>query len=174
MKVLIIYSTTEGQTRKIARYMAKVLDENGHETTISDVTDEPPNPENFDFIFIGASIHLGRYKKPVKYYIQEHLETLNAKNSAFFSVCLAIASDLQEEHEEAEQTLSHFLRGLNWKPKHTFHVAGALKYTEYNWLVKLIMKNIAKKEGESTDTSHDHEYTDWDKLKEDTLRCLSH
>ena len=39
--------------------------------------------------------------------------------------------------------------------------AGALMYTEYNWLVRMVMKSIARHEGGSTDTSHDTEYTDW-------------
>jgi menaquinone-dependent protoporphyrinogen oxidase len=40
-------------------------------------------------------------------------------------------------------------------------IAGALLYRQYNWLVRLVMKRIAKAEGGSTDTSRDHEYTDW-------------
>jgi menaquinone-dependent protoporphyrinogen oxidase len=35
MKALIIYGTTEGQTRKIARFMENVLEEMGHKATIA-------------------------------------------------------------------------------------------------------------------------------------------
>ncbi len=41
MKILIIYGTTEGQTRKIARYMEEQLQGAGHSVVISDVTDGP-------------------------------------------------------------------------------------------------------------------------------------
>jgi menaquinone-dependent protoporphyrinogen oxidase len=34
------------------------------------------------------------------------------------------------------------------------------------------MKRIAKREGGSTDTSHDHEYTDWDAVARFTNRFL--
>ena len=44
MKLLIVYGTTEGQTRKIARYMEDVLQDAGHKVTIADVTEEPPAP----------------------------------------------------------------------------------------------------------------------------------
>lgn len=173
MKILIIYSTTEGQTRKISRYMTEVLKGKGHQVTLCDVTDDPPNPIDFDYVFVGASIHMGKYQKPIKYFIKENLDALNNIKSIFFSVCLAVASDLPEEHEEAEETLSHFIRGLGWKPNNIFHVAGALKYTQYNWLIKLVLKNIAKKQGDSTDTSRDHEYTNWEQLKSDTLDSIS-
>jgi len=40
-------------------------------------------------------------------------------------------------------------------------VAGALAYSKYNFLVKLAMKQIARHNGASTDTSRDWEFTDW-------------
>jgi hypothetical protein len=43
----------------------------------------------------------------------------------------------------------------------TASFAGALEYTQYNRLERALMKRIAKKEGGFTDTSNDHEYTDW-------------
>jgi menaquinone-dependent protoporphyrinogen oxidase len=39
--------------------------------------------------------------------------------------------------------------------------AGAINFTEYNWLLRAYMKYAAKLNGGSTDTSRDHEYTDW-------------
>jgi menaquinone-dependent protoporphyrinogen oxidase len=35
------------------------------------------------------------------------------------------------------------------------------------------MKHISKKEGRSTDTSQDHEYTDWDKVTQFTEQFLT-
>jgi menaquinone-dependent protoporphyrinogen oxidase len=40
-------------------------------------------------------------------------------------------------------------------------VAGAILYTKYNFLLRFVMKQIAKKAGASTETSQDYEYTDW-------------
>ena len=36
-----------------------------------------------------------------------------------------------------------------------------MKYREYNFLIRYIMKRIMHGQGLSTDTSRDHEYTDW-------------
>jgi menaquinone-dependent protoporphyrinogen oxidase len=44
------------------------------------------------------------------------------------------------------------------------HAAGALKYTEYDFFRRWMLKRIAKKEGGPVDTSLDHEFTDWDAL----------
>jgi menaquinone-dependent protoporphyrinogen oxidase len=41
-------------------------------------------------------------------------------------------------------------------------IAGALKYTQYDFFKRYIMRMIAQQAGGDTDTSHDTEYTDWD------------
>ena len=161
MKLLIIYGTTEGQTRKIARFMADILKGMGHEVTLADASEDPPGPGLFDAVIIGASIHMHKYQAAVSHYITREASGLNRKSSAFFSVCLAVASDIEEEHHEAEQICSNFLFNAGWKPRMTIQIAGALKYTEYDFFKRLIMKMISKREGRSTDTSRDYEYTDW-------------
>ena len=166
MKLLIVYGTTEGQTRKIARYMEDVLQHAGHSVTIADATEEPPLPNDYDAILIGASIHIHNYQSSVKHYILNHVAMLNKMPSAFFSVCLAVASDIEEEHREAERITKDFLEQVKWKPLMTTQIAGALKYTQYDFFKRLIMKMIAKREGRTTDTSHDYEYTDWNLVKE--------
>jgi menaquinone-dependent protoporphyrinogen oxidase len=84
--------------------------------------------------------------------------------SAFFSVSLAAASGLEDEQLEVQKITTDFLEQTGWKPLITSQVAGALKYTEYDYLKRLIMKLISKKEGGATDTSQDYEYTDWDEV----------
>ncbi len=44
-------------------------------------------------------------------------------------------------------------------------VAGAVPYTQYNWLKKWVMKRVVAKAGGDTDTTRDYEYTDWDDLR---------
>jgi len=165
MKVLIVYGTTEGQTRKIARFMEDVLKEAGHQVFIADAADEPPAPEEYDAILIGASIHIHKYQSAVTHYITSHVVTLNKMPAAFYSVCLAVASDMVEEHREAQKITDDFLQQTGWKPLMNTQVAGALKYTQYDFFKRLLMKMIAKREGHITDTSKDYEYTDWNAVK---------
>lgn len=166
MKILIIYGTSEGQTRKIARFMENVLQDENHKVVIADATDEPPTPVNYDAILIGSSIHMHKYKNSVKQYIINNIDELNKKPSAFFSVCMAVASEIDEEHEEVTTLAKSFLNQTGWKTKEINHIAGALKYTQYDYFKRLIMRMIAKKQGGDTNTSHDYEYTDWNAVKD--------
>ena len=168
MKILIVYGTTEGQTRKISHFMEAILKDGGNEVTVADASEAPPSPSSYDAVIIGASIHIHKYQSAVLHYINRHIEDLNKIPSAFFSVCLAVASDTDKEHQEARKITSDFLEHIGWKPLMTTQVAGALKYTQYGFFTRLVMKKIAKREGRTTDTSKDHEYTDWDAVREFT------
>ena len=54
-----------------------------------------------------------------------------------------------------------FTHQTGWRPAHALPVAGALPYSRYNFVIRLVMKRIARKAGGPTDTSHDYEFTDW-------------
>lgn len=169
MKILIVYGTVEGQTRKIARFMEDILQEKGHQVVIANAVEDPPAPKGFDAILIGSSVHINNYNTSIKAYVRDNIATLNKKPSAFFSVSMAVASKIEQEHEEVDQIAKDFLKEAQWNTKNIWHIAGALKYTEYNYFKKLLMRSIAKKEGGAVDTSKDHEYTDWAKVKEQVL-----
>ena len=51
-----------------------------------------------------------------------------------------------------------------WNATHVHPVAGALLYRQYGVIVRLVMRFIARQTGATTDTSRDHEYTDWEAL----------
>ena len=43
MKVLVLYGTSEGQTRKIAKYVADQLREHGTDIAVRNILDDPQN-----------------------------------------------------------------------------------------------------------------------------------
>ncbi len=65
---------------------------------------------------------------------------------------------------DVQKMIDAFLKETGWHPSKVHGVAGALSYTKYNCLIRFVMKRIAKAQGASTDTSRDHELTDWEAL----------
>ncbi|MEO8257290.1 MAG: flavodoxin domain-containing protein [Acidobacteriota bacterium] len=57
-----------------------------------------------------------------------------------------------------------FVEETAWRPARVLPVAGALAYSRYNFLIRFVMKRIARKAGAPTDTSRDYEFTDWSVL----------
>ena len=165
MKVLIVYGSTEGQTRKIANFLKEEIKKLGHEVSLADATDKPPHPAGFDLVLIGASVHVHKYQTAVLHYIKTNVEALNKTQSGFFSVSMAAASGDAESLNELNDVTTAFLKDTGWTPSCIEQVAGALLYTHYDFFKKLIMRMIQKRKGGNTDVSGDYEYTDWTKLK---------
>jgi menaquinone-dependent protoporphyrinogen oxidase len=161
MKILIVYGTTEGHTRSIARFMEEKLQAKGHAVSIADASDEPPSPENFDLVIIGGSMHAMKYQSAVDRFVRDYIVTLNKKPSVFFSVSLGVVTGEEKDLDEARRIASEFAADAGWKPKRIELIAGALKYTQYDFFKRLVMRYISGSKGGDTDTSQDYEYTDW-------------
>lgn len=164
MNILILYATMEGQTAKVAERVAEILRNNGYKVTAQpgEHLSTDFNLDTFEAAVIGGSIHMGHYPRYLKKFASKHHEQLNSIPSAFFTVCMAINSQLTASREEAASYSANFIKETNWNPILTATFAGAVKYTEYNFVTRFIMKMISKREGGSVDTSRDHDYTNWD------------
>lgn len=164
MNILILYATFEGQTAKIAEHMAGILRNKGHQVTTQSDEQLPADfsIEKFDAAILGGSIHMGHYAKHFKKFVEQHRDWLNSNPTAFFTVCMAIHSKIPESQQEAAAFGDNFMNKTAWQASMAATFAGAVKYTQYNFVTRFIMKRISKKEGGSTDTSTDHEYTDWE------------
>ena len=166
-RILILHASSHGSTRAIAGAIASRLIELGHEADLRDLMakDVPaPAPAGHDAVVIGARVHGGRHPKQVVRYVHEHGRELAGMPSAFFSVSLSAASTDPDGRLAAERLLERFCETSGWRPRHRASFAGTLAYTRYSWLTRLLMKRISARAGGSTDTSRDHEYTDWSQV----------
>ena len=174
MHVLIIYGTKEGQTAKIAERIAQIIRNRGLEASLYSGKEIQAGfaTDAFNAAIIGGSIHMDNYPPYLRKFVTHHRDWLNEAPSAFFTVCMAIQSQNADEREEARNYGQRFIESTRWHPTLIETFAGAVKYTHYNFIIRFIMKMIAKREGGSTDTRHDHEYTDWDAVARFTNRFL--
>jgi hypothetical protein len=61
MRVLIVFSTTEGHTRKLAQFAAARLTSLGHQVQVHDAAQsDAPDPAGLDCALLFASVHVGR------------------------------------------------------------------------------------------------------------------
>lgn len=164
MNILILFATKEGQTEKIAHFIAEVLQHHGHQATtqLGEHLPKDFNTDQFDAAIIGGSIHMDNFPGYLKKFVKDHADWLNQVPSAFFTVCMAIHSINEDVQTEAKSLGQNFVKKTNWQPDLMETFAGAVKYTQYGFITRKIMQHISKKEGGNTDTSQDHEYTDWD------------
>lgn len=164
-RVLIVFGTTEGQTAKIAAHIGDTGRRLDHDTALCAAGDvEETQLPGFDAFIVGASLHEGRYQRAVGRFVERHAALLRSRPSAFFSVSLGAASPDERERADVARIMARLLEETAWTPQATESFAGALKYTRYSWLKRMLMKHIAEKEGGDVDTSRDFEYTDWEQV----------
>jgi menaquinone-dependent protoporphyrinogen oxidase len=162
-RILVIYGTSYGQTGKIARRIAETLKFRGLETELCDAGNGAPRlaPDRYSAIVIGSSIIAGGHQTSIKQFVADNIAILNRQPSAFFQVSASAGSGSVEGRNAAQRILDEFVAKNHWTPTLCSSLAGAINYTQYNPFLRWYMKRAAAQHGGSTDTSRDHELTDW-------------
>jgi menaquinone-dependent protoporphyrinogen oxidase len=170
-RFLVLFATRHGHTRKVAEFIGECLSKRGLTVDLRDIaTDPQPLLAEYGAAILVSPVHAGKHAKAIVTFAHRHRAQLEVLPSAFVSVNMtqatldsATATDeirrqaLENLHEE----LGTFIDRSGWHPRHTLSAAGALSYTRYNWFLRWVMKRIARSQGNTTDTSRDHVYTDW-------------
>lgn len=164
---LVCYGSSEGQTAKIADRVAARLRDRGHEATAVDAgaLETEYSLTNFDAVAVGSSIHVGEHQASVRSFVEANADALAALPGAFFQVSLSSASDDPERRAEAARYVETFLAETGYEPDRVARFGGALRYSTYGFLERLVMKRIAREATGDTDASRDYEYTDWDEVE---------
>lgn len=168
MRILVVYGTATGQTRKIVEFLADRWRKQAHGVELCDAAHLPRglNPAAFDRIVVASCIRQGLYRRPVIRFVKRYLDVLKAVPSVFLSVSMAAANVMNRE--DAQRWLrgwvETFSETTGWRPAHVEHVAGRLAYTRYDLITRWFMRHIAEEQGYETDIKQDHEYTDWEAL----------
>ena len=173
--ILVLYATREGQTRRIAQYLAASARARGLSADSVDASQVPAgfSLDNYSAAILSASVHLGRHEKEMIGFVKLYRTELELLPTVFLSVSLSEAgaedAALPQKRRgqaaaDVQKMIDAFITETGWHPDKIRAVAGALRYTKYNTFLRFLMKRIAARAGGSTDTSHDHEYTDWAEL----------
>tara|TARA_B100000282_G_C31717245_1_gene484113 strand:- start:1203 stop:1724 length:522 start_codon:yes stop_codon:yes gene_type:complete len=164
MNSLIIYSSTDGQTKKIC----ETIIENSTNKSSFEILrlEEAFNKEleKYDQIIIGASIRYGRHNSNIYKFIRDNKDTLERKKSAFFSVNV-VARKPEKSTPSTNPYILKFIKQTNWHPKKLGVFAGKIDYPNLNFLNRNIIRLIMFITNGPTDTNNKYEFTDWQSVK---------
>ena len=94
MKILIIYATKNGVSKKAAERLFDLLSQT-NEISLYDINNAPPAPDAFDVIVLGGSVRMLKINKRLKKYLKEHIDAISNMPSAFF-FCCGIIRDFED------------------------------------------------------------------------------
>ena len=164
MNSLIIYSTTDGQTKKICETLKEhSIDKNFYEI-IS--LEEAFNKEikKYEKIIIGASIRYGRHNSKIYEFIERNREVLEKKKCAFFSVNV-VARKSEKNTPDTNPYIKKFLKKSDWQPKKLGVFAGKIDYPRLSFINKIVIRLIMFITKGPTNTNNTYEFTDWQRVK---------
>jgi menaquinone-dependent protoporphyrinogen oxidase len=164
-KILIIYSTTDGQTRKICQRLQQVIEQQAHQVTVVSILDEPQiDAAAFDKIVIGASVRYGKHSPLIVTFIEKNRLLLESKPNAFFSVNV-VARKPEKSQPEHNPYLQKFLKRISWKPGELAVFAGKIDYPSYSFFDRLMIRLIMWMTKGPTDPKAVVEFTDWKQVE---------
>lgn len=159
-RILVIYASHYGQTQKIATRLAEHLRQHGLAVELADArASTPPPPDRYDVVVIGSRVETGHHAREIHAYVNAHAARLRAMPTAFFSVSMAAARP--DAGEDPDGYMHAMFDDLGWHPRLYAAFAGGLPYRKYGFFTRLVMRQISKSAGHTTDTSRNHELTDW-------------
>ena len=166
MRILVLYGTTEGQTRKIADFATTRLKQRGDVVALIDAADVPWDlrPSDYDAAILAGSLHAGVYQTPLLHFARKHHEALNRMPTGFFSVSLSAAGKDPDDLKSIGVCADLFVKETGWKPGKVDHIAGAFRFAEYDFFKRWMMKVIAWERGMKIGGAAELELTDWDAL----------
>ncbi len=167
MNSLIVYSTTDGQTKKICEIIKNSsINKNSYEIlSLEEAFDK--EIEKYEQIIIGASIRYGRHSSKVYKFIKNNKHILEKKKNAFFSVNV-VARKPEKNTPDTNPYIKKFLKKTNWRPKKLGVFAGKIDYPKLNFINKNVIRLIMFITNGPTNVNNTYEFTDWQSVEKFT------
>ena len=163
-KLLILFSSTDGHTKIIAKTIAQHLSENYYADIVCITDFLTPQLDHYDLVIIGASIRYGKFKPELYSFIDQHMSLLNSKKSAFFGVN-AVARKPEKNTPETNPYIQKFLKKTSWTPETLGVFGGKIDYPKYQFIDKYMIRFIMWITNGPTDVSGSFEFTNWNDVE---------
>lgn len=162
--ILIIYSTTDGQTLRICQRLQQLVERaelGPHRVTLLAVEQSAGcDVSAFDKIVVGASIRYGKHSKLVYEFVERNAAVLGSKPNAFFTVNV-VARKPGKNRPDSNPYLLKFLQHIAWKPRQLAVFAGKINYPLYGPLDRWVIRFIMWMTHGPTQADAVVEFTDW-------------
>ncbi len=173
MKLVVLFETGEGQTRKIAGFIADQTRQAGHDVTLVDTSDKLVKLSlgNADKVILAAPVHEGRHPKNFEVAVSAATRDLAKRPTLMISVSLKAA--FPEGLEEAQDYLTEMEMRTGFEPTQEALVAGAVQTDSYDYYQRQIVQHVALKGNETELGDGAKEFTDWDALADTVASFLA-
>jgi menaquinone-dependent protoporphyrinogen oxidase len=172
MDIVILFETGEGQTRKIAEFIADQTRGVGHKVTLVDTSDKMADLSlgSADKVILAAPVHERRHPRTFEVAVSAAKQDLAKRPTLMISVSLKAA--FPEGLAEAQDYLTEMEMRTGFEPTQEALVAGAVRTGSYDYFQSLIVRHVALRGHDVKLTDGVQEFTDWGALTKTILSFL--
>lgn len=161
--VIIIYSSVDGQTKKICTRIKDALDANHHSVDMVHINSLTTQIDTYDKVLLASSIRYGKHNEDIEKFIHANAKVLNSKKAAFVSVNL-VARKEEKSKPDTNPYVIKFLDSIPWQPRLVAVFAGTLNYSMYTFKDRILIKLIMLITKGPINSKTNIEYTNWDNV----------
>ena len=144
-KILLIYATETGSTAEVAAFIKKQIEDEKYEVVLSNVK-EVDSVNNYDVIFVGSPIYVGRWKKEATEFIETNQEILKSKQVFYFLTCMNLTSNDPEKLAQVPKFLEN--ERFLVEPLSEGRFAGAIDMKKLSFFKRMMVKMVKAPEGD--------------------------
>jgi len=169
-RIAIVVASKTGQTEKIAQRMAAELRGGGTEVDVFNLlycfAPSVRDMKSYDAVLIGTPVHVRDFPQQLLDWTWDHFNELDPIPTGLFTVCLEGAGRRPVARQMADKMLRKFIQLADFHPRFVASFGGCLAYSNYTLLKRTIMRSFAAFAGCPTDTTKDHELTNWKEVSQ--------
>jgi menaquinone-dependent protoporphyrinogen oxidase len=161
-RVLVVFESKYGQTAKIADRVGSIAERKGHVSKVCRASEHPDLvATDYDAVVVIAPVYFGRHPKSIQSFLRTHADRLVHMPCAFVAVSNTAAAKAAATRAAAQEAARVFVESTGAIPAAIITAAGAIAYPRYGFFTRLMTRMMAPNHGLPTDTSREHELTDW-------------
>jgi menaquinone-dependent protoporphyrinogen oxidase len=172
-KVLIAYGSRFGCTEEVSQEIAKILKEEGVDSSLLNLRKTKPKQwpsiEEFDGILIGSGIRIMKWTKESKKFLEMYKKELNEKGLGLFVCCALAATD---QAQAKKDYLEKVIDELGITPDIYDAFGGVLDFSESSnmgfldkKMLKMAAKAMKEEEGLAIEDDAKNDFRDWDQIR---------
>jgi menaquinone-dependent protoporphyrinogen oxidase len=153
-KVLVAYTSICGSTAEVAKEMAKVLSDRGENVDLMQAKDVK-DLSAYKTVVLGSAVRMGQWRPEAVDFVKRHQAALGQKSTAFFTVCLTLKDDTEENRNKVSAYIDPVRAMI--KPGKEGFFAGKMDYSRLSFFDGLLTKNMIK--------APEGDYRNWDAIR---------
>ena len=175
-KILILYASHDGQTKKIADRLAAQALGGRRKVDLFDLEEATPSEsliEQADLIVVAAAIRYGNPLKSADAFLTVYTRSLLHKPLVLLSINLT-ARKPEKRTSETSVYLRKWIARHQLQPLFAEAIAGRLDYPSYGPFDRFMIRLIMKMTKGPTDPKAQIEFTDWHQVRAIADRLVTH